>query len=76
MVGKVLRGRRSVLLIGAVVIVVIILCSVQSGHTDKRAEGRKGPGSVGVIGEELGLVVEVCRYRVKVTFGCLSCFTC
>ena len=81
MVGKVLPGRRSVLLIGAVVIVVIILCSVQSGHTDKRDEGRKGPGSVGVVGEELGLVVEVSRYRVKVmsivlTFGCLFCFSC
>ena len=79
--GRYCRGRRSVLLIGAVVIVVIILCSVQSGHTDKRDEGRKGPGSVGVVGEELGLVVEVSRYRVKVmsivlTFGCSSCFTC
>ena len=36
---------------------LVIVCFVQSGHTEKGEGARKGPGSVRVGEEELGLVV-------------------
>ena len=62
MVGMALAGLGSVLEFGVVVLVVVVLCSVQSGQRDQGDESRKGPG---FVGEELGLVVEVHMIQSK-----------